>query len=90
MNHIDENKQNNFFGNLEWVTSKENNNHGTKNKRTAKKLSKKVNQFSKDGVFIKSFNGCSEASRELDISVSSIIKCANGQRNTAGNFVWKY
>lgn len=33
VNHIDENKMNNHFSNLEWVTAKENSNHGTRNAR---------------------------------------------------------
>ena len=35
VNHIDENKTNNHLSNLEWVTCKENCNHGTRNKRVS-------------------------------------------------------
>ena len=33
VNHIDENKQNNIYTNLEWVTYEMNDNHGTRNSR---------------------------------------------------------
>ena len=39
VNHIDENKTNNHMSNLEWMTSIENVNHGTRNERASKVLS---------------------------------------------------
>lgn len=44
VNHIDENKNNNKSNNLEWVTHKENMNHGTINIRKSEKMkSHKIN-----------------------------------------------
>ena len=49
-----------------------------------------VYQIDKDGNIICRFYSASEASRELNIDVSAIIKCCRGKKNTCGGFVWKY
>ena len=52
---------------------------------------KKVKQYSKDGVFIKEWDGAVDAARELGIDASSITKCCkNNKQKTCGNYVWKY
>lgn len=86
VNHIDEDKTNNRLENLEWVTCKENINHGTRTERT----SKIINQFDLNGNFIKSFYGMHEAERQTGIDDGNIVRCARGKRKTAGGFVWKY
>lgn len=54
--------------------------------------SKKVYQYSLDGVFIDSFNTCEEAGHYLQKDVSSICKCARGVKRykTAYGFKWSY
>lgn len=42
INHIDENKKNNCLSNLEIVTRKQNMNHGTRNMRAGKSISKQL------------------------------------------------
>jgi group I intron endonuclease len=53
-------------------------------------MSKKINQLSLDGVFIKQWPSQSEASRELKLSVGNISMVANGIRNHTGGFKWKF
>lgn len=51
-----------------------------------------VEQYSKDGVFIKKWDYIKLASEALGIHPSNIIACCRGYKNkkTAGGFIWKY
>jgi len=61
--------------------------------RRAKSVNKKeVHQYSKDGVYVKSFLGVREACRITGIDHRSIAQVAGGSktRRSAGGFVWSY
>lgn len=64
-----------------------------KGQKGAKNPSAKVvEQYSKDGIFIKRWDYAKLAAQTLGISLSNIIACCRGTkgRKTAGGFVWKY
>lgn len=86
VNHKDENKQNNCVDNLEWCNNKYNCNYGSRNT----KLAKKVNQYTKNNIFVKTYESMSEASKLLNIHHSHISDCCLGKRKSAGGYVWKY
>ena len=90
VNHKDENKANNFVNNLEWCTNDYNIHYGTVIERIVKKRQVKVNQYSTDGVLIKTWDGMNEAARALGIQGSHIAECCKGKLNKTGGFVWKY
>lgn len=54
--------------------------------------SKKVNQFTMEGVFINSYYSVREASRVTGVNASHIGDCCNNKPNriTAGGYKWKY
>lgn len=52
--------------------------------------SKAVNQFSRDGEFVKNWESLNEVLRELNINVTSVSDCCKGKRKTAGGYIWKY
>lgn len=54
------------------------------------KLSKKVLQFTKSCEFVREWPSTSEASRQLVISQGNICSCCNGERKSAGGYVWRY
>lgn len=105
VNHIDENKLNNNIENLEWVTHKENCNHGTaiarrvkntdfskrrvNNKNQIKSCSKPITQYSKNGEFIRNWESASECSRATGISISGIRRVCTGERKSTKGFIFK-
>lgn len=84
VNHIDENKENNIYTNLEWCTRKENNIHGTKIERFKQKRRsigwgfKKVYCIELD----KEYPSIAQAQRELKIW--GISENCNGKSKYAG------
>lgn len=86
VNHKDENKEHNYVNNLEWISHKDNCNHGTRNKRIAEKISTPIYCEELDKVF----PSAHEAGRQLGISNSHISDCCRGNRKTCGGYHWRY
>lgn len=87
VNHIDENRENNYVSNLEWCSYKENNNYGTRTAKAAEAKSKAVKQLTLNGELIKIWKSAAEASKALN---TQVYRAANGSRKTAGGYKWEY
>lgn len=81
VNHIDENKQNNIYKNLEWVTASQNSLHS---------LSKKVYQYDLQGNFINVFNSIKDAAIKTNVSECSIssVTSSTNKSLTSGGYIW--
>lgn len=55
-----------------------------------KKNVKQIIQQSLDGKFIKQYPSVSEASKDTNVSITSISNCLRGYSKSAGGFIWKY
>lgn len=96
VNHIDENPQNNNLNNLEYITHKQNANHGTRNTRIASerknnpKICIPIESFDlKTGKTIKKYPSANEAKRCEGYSQGAISLCINGYIKSYKGVGWR-
>lgn len=88
INHISEDKTENFFGNLELMTPKQNINYGSGIARRAKTQSKQVGAY-KDGNLVMTFPSTMEAQRQ-GFNFGNVAACCRGERKTHKGYTWRY
>ena len=86
VNHIDEDKTNNHYTNLEWTTPKQNTGHGTGIERRAKTQSKRV-LCVETGII---YESTVDASKQTGLSQGNIVNVCNGKQKTTGGYHWEY
>lgn len=100
VNHILGIKSKNSIYDIEWITKEGNTKHKVKNNLTSRYWtgvfgekhhnSIRIDQFTKDGLFVADYACAKEAERQTGISQPNISSCCTGNLKSAGGFVWKH
>lgn len=79
-----------MLGNLRLVTWGENNSRSWEDTKSGinNKRSKPVLQITREGIVVEEYYSISNAGREAGVRFTAISACCNGERRTAGGFVW--
>lgn len=88
INHIDGNPLNNKINNLEWSTIQMNTQHAYNIGLAKPTKTRKINQYTLNDDFIKSWDTIKEAEQSLNLH--HIGDCCRKLRNRAGNYHWRY
>lgn len=92
VNHIDGNKQNNYYKNLEWVTNRENALHAREHGLHTSDGQKRTAQYNMNGDLLCIYSSATEASKATGISRGQICKVCSQipKHKTAGGYIWRY
>lgn len=96
VNHIDENPKNNNVENLEWVTAKENCNHGTRIARCVAGHKLKPAPINYSGKFVRCietgivYRNTKDAFRKTGVNFDCIRKNCRKEIRHAGGYHWEY
>lgn len=91
VNHLDENKGNNHYLNLEWCTAAYNLAYGTKRQRESKTKSKAINMLDMSGNLIRQFDSMTIAAKEMGLKITNISAACRKKKcfASAGGYKWE-